>query len=65
MKLVPITIGHDDGDTVQVVSGLDANTPIISNPPDSVIEGEKVHVLQNSGQKYRNRDSEHETLDNL
>jgi hypothetical protein len=48
-KLVPITIGHDDGDTVQVVSGLDANTPIITDPPDSVIDGEKVHVLQNSG----------------
>jgi RND family efflux transporter MFP subunit len=53
VKLVPITIGHDDGDTVQVVSGLDANTPIISNPPDSVIEGEKVHVLQNSGNKQQ------------
>jgi RND family efflux transporter MFP subunit len=51
VKLVPITIGHDDGDTVQVVSGLDANTPIISNPPDSVIEGEKVHVLQSAGKQ--------------
>jgi RND family efflux transporter MFP subunit len=51
VKLVPITIGHDDGDTVQVVSGLDANTPIITNPPDSVIDGEKVHVLQNAGGK--------------
>ncbi|HEY3990908.1 MAG TPA: efflux RND transporter periplasmic adaptor subunit [Acidobacteriaceae bacterium] len=48
-KLVPITIGHDDGDTVQVVSGLDPETPIITNPPDSIIDGEKVHVLQNSG----------------
>ncbi len=53
VKLVPITIGHDDGDTVQVVSGLDANTPIISNPPDSVIDGEKVHVLQSSGNKQQ------------
>ena len=53
VKLVPITIGHDDGDTVQVVSGLDANTPIITNPPDSVIEGEKVHVLQSSGNKQQ------------
>jgi RND family efflux transporter MFP subunit len=51
VKLVPITIGHDDGDTVQVVSGLDANTPVITNPPDSVIDGEKVHVLQNAGGK--------------
>jgi RND family efflux transporter MFP subunit len=46
-KLVPITLGHDDGDTVQVTSGLDANTQIIANPPDSVIDGEKVHVLEN------------------
>lgn len=53
VKLLPITIGHDDGDTVQVVSGLDANTPIISNPPDSVIDGEKVHVLDNSGNKQQ------------
>lgn len=51
VKLLPITIGHDDGDTVQVVSGLDANTPIISNPPDSIIDGEKVHVLQSSGKQ--------------
>jgi multidrug efflux pump subunit AcrA (membrane-fusion protein) len=49
VKLVPITIGHDDGDTVQVVSGLDPNTSIITNPPDSVIDGEKVHVLQSPG----------------
>lgn len=49
VKLLPITIGHDDGNTVQVVSGLDANTPIITNPPDSIIDGEKVHVLQSSG----------------
>lgn len=49
VKLLPITIGHDDGNTVQVVSGLDANTPIITNPPDSIIDGEKVHVLQPSG----------------
>ena len=49
VKLVPITLGRDDGDTVQVVSGLDPNTPIIANPPDSVIDGEKVHVLQDSG----------------
>ena len=45
-KLIPITLGHDDGDTVQVVSGLDPQMPIITDPPDSVIDGEKVHVLQ-------------------
>ena len=50
VKLLPITIGHDDGDTVQVVSGLDANTDIISNPPDSIVDGEKVHVLRQQEQ---------------
>jgi RND family efflux transporter MFP subunit len=49
VKLVPITLGHDDGDTVQVVTGLDAHMSIITNPPDSIIDGVKVHVLQNPG----------------
>ncbi len=45
-KLLPIVLGHDDGDTVQVVSGLEPDTMIVTNPPDSVIEGEKLHVIQ-------------------
>ena len=48
-RLVPITLGHDDGDTVQVVSGLDPQMRIVSDPPDSVIDGEKVHVLEHPG----------------
>jgi RND family efflux transporter MFP subunit len=45
-KLLPIVLGHDDGDTVQVVNGLDPDTPIVTNPPDAVLDGEKLHVLQ-------------------
>jgi RND family efflux transporter MFP subunit len=48
--LKPITIGEDDGATVQVISGLDANDRIIQDPPDSLIEGEKVHVEQPNAQ---------------
>jgi len=48
-KLIPITLGHDDGDTVQVVSGLDPTMRIIGDPPDSVVDGEKVHVLEHPG----------------
>jgi RND family efflux transporter MFP subunit len=44
--LVPITIGQDDGATAQVISGLTADDQIIQDPPDSVIEGEKVTVVQ-------------------
>jgi RND family efflux transporter MFP subunit len=42
--LVHIVIGIDDGATAQVVSGLNANDQVIQDPPDSLIEGEKVTV---------------------
>jgi hypothetical protein len=29
-----------------VISGLDANSQVIQNPPDSLIDGETVHVIQ-------------------
>jgi len=42
--LVPIIIGQDDGATVQVISGLNASDKVVQDPPDSIIEGEKLHV---------------------
>jgi len=44
--LVPVAIGEDDGATVQIVSGLNPGDQIIQDPPDSLIEGEKVDVVQ-------------------
>jgi RND family efflux transporter MFP subunit len=41
--LVPVTIGQDDGATVQIVSGLKDGDRVIQDPPDSLIEGEKVN----------------------
>lgn len=43
--LVPVIIAEDDGANVQIVSGLSANDQVIQDPPDSLIEGEKVHVV--------------------
>lgn len=43
--LAPVTIGEDDGATVQVVSGLHATDRVIQDPPDSLIEGEHVTVV--------------------
>ncbi|MFP5236726.1 MAG: efflux RND transporter periplasmic adaptor subunit [Acidobacteriota bacterium] len=40
--LIPITIGQDNGATVLVISGLSANDRVIQDPPDSLIEGEKL-----------------------
>ena len=49
VKLVSIVLGHDDGKTVQVVSGLDQNSLVINNPPDSLSDHELVHVVQPQG----------------
>ncbi|MGB0124504.1 MAG: hypothetical protein WBP63_13775, partial [Silvibacterium sp.] len=43
-KLVPITIGRDDGKTVEVVEGLQPDDEVIQSPPDSLIDGETVSV---------------------
>jgi RND family efflux transporter MFP subunit len=45
-KLVPITIGRDDGRSVEVSSGLQFSDEVIQNPPDSLIDGEQVHIVQ-------------------
>jgi RND family efflux transporter MFP subunit len=42
--LVPVVIGEDDGATAQIVSGLSAGDKVIQDPPDSIIEGEKLTV---------------------
>jgi RND family efflux transporter MFP subunit len=48
--LAPVVIGEDDGVSVQIISGLSANDRVIQAPPDSLIEGEKVTVVnQGSG----------------
>jgi RND family efflux transporter MFP subunit len=44
--LVHVVIGEDDGATVQIISGLNPGDRIIQDPPDSLIDGEKVTVVQ-------------------
>jgi RND family efflux transporter MFP subunit len=46
--LVPVVIGQDDGASVQIITGLSASDRVIQDPPDSLIEGEKLFV-QGSG----------------
>jgi RND family efflux transporter MFP subunit len=43
--LNPVTIGQDDGRTVQIITGLSKEDQVIQDPPDSLIDGEKVHIL--------------------
>ena len=44
-QLLPISIGHDYGSDVEVVSGLTGNESIIVNPPDSIASGQEVRVV--------------------
>jgi RND family efflux transporter MFP subunit len=43
--MVPVVIGEDDGANVQIITGLAASDQVIQDPPDSIIEGEKVQVV--------------------
>lgn len=45
-ELVPITIGRDFGDTLEVLAGLRPSESLILNPPDSLISGTPVKVEQ-------------------
>ncbi|MGH9684098.1 MAG: efflux RND transporter periplasmic adaptor subunit [Candidatus Acidiferrales bacterium] len=45
-ELKSIVLGHDYGNEVEVVSGLADNDAVIVNPPDSLVAGEKVRVVQ-------------------
>lgn len=44
--LVPVTLGRDFGTTVEVLSGLSDNAMLIANPPDSLVDGEVLRVVQ-------------------
>jgi RND family efflux transporter MFP subunit len=44
VTLVPITIGHDFGGTVEVTSGLSPDDQIVLDPSDSLISGTKVQA---------------------
>jgi RND family efflux transporter MFP subunit len=47
-KLVPVTIGHDFGSTVEVVSSLTAGDNVIIDPSDSVLDGSPVQAEEGS-----------------
>ena len=44
--LASVVIGEDDGANVQIVAGLSPTDQVIQDPPDSLIEGEKVTVVK-------------------
>jgi RND family efflux transporter MFP subunit len=43
VQLVPVTIGHDFGNSVEITSGLTVADEVILDPSDSLAGGEQVH----------------------
>jgi RND family efflux transporter MFP subunit len=46
--LTPVTPGRDFGEQIEIVSGLKGDESLIVSPPDSIITGQKVQVVQAS-----------------
>ena len=44
--LTAVTPGHDFGNEIEIVSGLTANDQVIVNPPDSIVSGQEVQIVQ-------------------
>src|ERR1700693_2403522 len=44
--LSAVTPGHDFGSEIEIVAGLNASDQVIINPPDSIISGQQVQIVQ-------------------
>src|SRR6202051_1196550 len=44
--LTVVTPGHDFGNQIEIVAGLKADDQVIINPPDSIVSGQAVQIVQ-------------------
>jgi RND family efflux transporter MFP subunit len=44
--LTAVTPGHDFGDRIEIVSGVSPDDQVIVNPPDSLVSGQAVQIVQ-------------------
>ena len=44
--LTAVTPGHDFGNQIEIVSGLKPDDQVIINPPDSIVVGQQVQIVQ-------------------
>src|SRR6202045_65960 len=48
VTLTAVTPGHDFGNQIEIVAGLKPDDQIIINPPDSILQGQQVQIVQAS-----------------
>jgi hypothetical protein len=44
--LSAISPGHDFGNEIEIVAGLKTDDQVIINPPDSIVSGQAVEIVQ-------------------
>jgi RND family efflux transporter MFP subunit len=48
VEMADLTPGHDFGSDIEVVAGLKAEDQVVMNPPDSLVSGQQVNIVQAS-----------------
>jgi RND family efflux transporter MFP subunit len=46
VALTTVTPGHDFGSQIEIVSGLQPDDQVVINPPDSIVAGQQVQIVQ-------------------
>jgi len=46
VALTAVTLGHDFGNQIEIVAGLKPDDQVVVNPPDSLITGQQVQIVQ-------------------
>jgi RND family efflux transporter MFP subunit len=48
VEMADLTPGHDFGSEIEVVAGLKSDDQVVMNPPDSLVAGQDVNIVQAS-----------------
>lgn len=55
-ELKKITVGHDFGTAVEVIAGLTGDESLVLDPPDSIVSGQEVRVVQGAAGETQDGD---------
>jgi hypothetical protein len=48
VAIMDVTPGHDFGEEIEIVAGLKPKDQVVLNPPDSLVSGQQVRIVQAS-----------------
>lgn len=57
ISMRPVTVGRDQGATIEILSGVTAQDRIVLTPPDALVNGEQVRAVQADAPKASNAKS--------